>query len=505
MILRSDINPLNGSSTKVINCAPNGYLNACVHSNVNSLVQASSSCHSSHPCEFSHIDSILEVMSKSYGDVGEHLSTHKCLPPGTMDDIPRTTEAVKVVSSVQSGHFAPVVSDIVGHAFCCCVECCPISFGTRDHNDMSYVADSQRTLCEDDLLVTVGAGPTTPSRSTSVNMSDGSDDSQHSLINTSLMSLSLCDSSDDTQHTGPSFRRSNSMSPSLHSSDETFNYQQPLHMSTPWVTRSHCKHVDSVASMLSFNDSGIGDSPLCSASCPSIEFKHDRDTSSGGTKFLDCINEVTSKDELHSNIGDCFYDVYPCTMQSMLLSPLCSRHDCGSLVSTCDTCNHRHQYRDCAVYSCSPTQSSILSLADHSYGSLLRSPENDDEAYCSASSLGILTPKSNVDNICKVTENESLCCTSEFNWHAGFIGNLNLDTCSKMIIRRTDEVTDTASETENVTWNQFLPPIPNRLIGRKVGVEMVDIVGELHCLRLPAPGVLVWLGPCLSTEDYVRL
>ncbi|KAL8558500.1 hypothetical protein ACOMHN_059241 [Nucella lapillus] len=52
---------------------------------------------------------------------------------------------------------------------------------------------------------------------------------------------------------------------------------------------------------------------------------------------------------------------------------------------------------------------------------------------------------------------------------------------------------------------QFTPSVPDRLVGRMVGVEHVDIITELLYRNVPAPGVVAWLSPYLQPADYLRM
>lgn len=53
-------------------------------------------------------------------------------------------------------------------------------------------------------------------------------------------------------------------------------------------------------------------------------------------------------------------------------------------------------------------------------------------------------------------------------------------------------------------FRDFSPTVPDRLIGRKMGVEFVDIIGELDERNVPAAGVIAWLTPYLTPTDFLR-
>ena len=80
---------------------------------------------------------------------------------------------------------------------------------------------------------------------------------------------------------------------------------------------------------------------------------------------------------------------------------------------------------------------------------------------------------------------------------------------SKVVVESpcgTDESSQSADLLQQ--WDRFFrdfsPSAPDRLIGRKVGVEFVDIIGELDEHNVPATGVIAWLTPYLTPADFVR-
>ena len=92
--------------------------------------------------------------------------------------------------------------------------------------------------------------------------------------------------------------------------------------------------------------------------------------------------------------------------------------------------------------------------------------DSDDEDYCSTSKVSMSV--------------ESPCATDESSQSAD-------------LFQQLDRV-----------FQHFSPPLPGRLIGRKVGVEFVDIVGELDERNVPAAGVIAWLTPYLTPTDFLR-